>query len=192
MQHDRYDGDSAATGGNDASGGDGRQRGNAENAEALNGGALLSLLKSHTPSVRRYTREELFSIGQLAASKVKPDMLSEIIDKENAASPLLVRPKVPRRNREGEEEDYDEEAAAGRRERRQRARRGDLEEEEEEEVDRRRTRRWDQREQDRGWKQEEQQPKGKGFGKGKGYDEDGCRGDGTIQALLDTGSSLMM
>jgi len=176
-QHDRYDGDSAATGGNDASGGDGRQRGNAENAEALNGGALLSLLKSHTPSVRRYTREELFSIGQLAASKVKPDMLSEIIDKENAASPLLVRPKVPRRNREGEEEDYDEEAAAGRRERRQRARRGDLEEEEEEEVDRRRTRRWDQREQDRGWKQEEQQPKGKGFGKGKGYDEDGY-GDG--------------
>jgi len=122
--------------------------------QVLNGGALLSLLKANPPSVTRYSREELLSIGQLPASKVKPASLNSIVDKENLSSPLLVRPKVdkadrPPRNREGEKEEYHEEANGTQRHWQQR---GD----EEDDQERRRGRnRWsEEREQGRGqrWK----------------------------------------
>lgn len=91
--------------------------GNAEGTadQVLNGGHLLSMLKANPPSVTRYSREELLSIGQLPASKVKPAPLDWIIDKENHSSPLLVRPKVdkvdrPSRNRESEKDQYSADA----------------------------------------------------------------------------------
>mmetsp|Transcript_42656 Transcript_42656/g.84458 ORF Transcript_42656/g.84458 Transcript_42656/m.84458 type:complete len:339 (+) Transcript_42656:78-1094(+) len=63
------------------------------NAQALrgSGATLLNLLKANPPGVIRYTQEQLLSIGQLPASRVKPPSLSDVIDKENGASPLLFK-----------------------------------------------------------------------------------------------------
>ena len=49
------------------------------------------------------------SIGQLPASKMRPDSLDESIDMENAASPLLVKPKVEKPRRRAEEDEDEEE-----------------------------------------------------------------------------------
>jgi len=132
-QHERFDVD-AETGGNEAEGskgkGGGKHRGHAGNHEsnadsAPNAGALLNH-KASAPSAIRYSREELLLIAELPASKVKPNALNTIIDKENSASSLLVKAKADKADRESRhrregEEDYDEEAAAvaARRERRQ-------------------------------------------------------------------------
>jgi len=64
-----------------------------ENAQAVrgNGAVLLSLLKAHPPGAKPYMKEQLLSIGQLPASRVKPPSLSDVIDKENGASPLLFK-----------------------------------------------------------------------------------------------------
>lgn len=114
------------------------------NSQALrgSGATLLNLLKANPPGATRYTQEQLLSIGQLPASKVKPPSLNEIINKQNGESPLLFKAKNERDNEHGEaKEDGD-----SRRERREhrsggaaaglpagRANRGTLEEEEEEE-----------------------------------------------------------
>mmetsp|Transcript_63862 Transcript_63862/g.140642 ORF Transcript_63862/g.140642 Transcript_63862/m.140642 type:complete len:363 (+) Transcript_63862:66-1154(+) len=132
-------------------------------SQPLNGGVLLSMLKANPPSIVRYTREELLSIGQLPASKVKPSSLNVIIDKENAASPLLVKVKAEkagRRRGEGEEEDFEEEGGrelrpsrAPRAERG--ARRGDSDQEEED-GDKRRGRQQKQWGEEQSWKEEPQ------------------------------------
>eukprot|EP00747_Dinoflagellata_sp_TGD_P210101 gnl/TRDRNA2_/TRDRNA2_83426_c0_seq1.p1 gnl/TRDRNA2_/TRDRNA2_83426_c0~~gnl/TRDRNA2_/TRDRNA2_83426_c0_seq1.p1 ORF type:complete len:631 (-),score=157.06 gnl/TRDRNA2_/TRDRNA2_83426_c0_seq1:53-1945(-) len=90
-----------------------------ENAPALNGGTLLSMLKANMPSVRRYTRQELLSIGQLPASRVKPPTLDEIIDKDNAESPLLLKARMEKALRgKGLGEDWDGYEQEGAKERR--------------------------------------------------------------------------
>mmetsp|Transcript_54539 Transcript_54539/g.100945 ORF Transcript_54539/g.100945 Transcript_54539/m.100945 type:complete len:454 (+) Transcript_54539:190-1551(+) len=63
------------------------------NQVILDGGHLLSLLKANPPSSKKYTREELLSIKHLSASKVKPPKLNPMIDRENFASPLVLKGK---------------------------------------------------------------------------------------------------
>jgi len=125
---------------------------NSAGPQVLNGGALLSLLKANTPSHTRYTREELFAIGQLPASKVKPPTLNVMIDKDNVASTLLFRRDKARRRGDGDEDD-DEEGRRERRPRGERGRRGDSDDDDEEAEwpDRRpKDTRWSG-----GWKQDE-------------------------------------
>lgn len=62
--------------------------------KGLNGGALLSMLKANAPKIVRYTKEELLSIGQLPASRSRPQELCPLIDKSNLQSPLLIRAKA--------------------------------------------------------------------------------------------------
>lgn len=57
----------------------------------LSGSALLTMLKAGGPKVTRYTKGELLSIRQLPASKIRPPTLDNYVDKENLASPLLIR-----------------------------------------------------------------------------------------------------
>lgn len=94
--------------------GDGKDDGDGgKSGSPLSGGALLSMLKANPPSYTRYTKEELLSIGQLAASRNKPSNLDILVDKENASSPLLVRARGDKAQRkrggdaEGDEE-YDD------------------------------------------------------------------------------------
>lgn len=90
-------------------------------------------------SARRYTREELMSIGQLPMSKVKPPTLHPMIDQGNPSSTLVLMKtkadKASRRRGDGDEDDGDDDDAGGRRERRgnrdRGARKGESEEEDE-------------------------------------------------------------
>jgi len=70
----------------------------------LNGGALLCMLKANTPKIMRYTKEELLSIGQLPASKVKPRDLCSLIDKTNLQSPLLMRSRPEKNPTKGDKD----------------------------------------------------------------------------------------
>mmetsp|Transcript_6942 Transcript_6942/g.17226 ORF Transcript_6942/g.17226 Transcript_6942/m.17226 type:complete len:646 (-) Transcript_6942:145-2082(-) len=74
--------------------------GAATSVQLLDGDALLSILKANPPGITRYSRTELLSIGRLPASKVKPRSLNSIIDKENTSSPLLIRPKAGKEDRD--------------------------------------------------------------------------------------------
>eukprot|EP00931_Biecheleriopsis_adriatica_P064398 TRINITY_DN39189_c0_g1_i1.p1 TRINITY_DN39189_c0_g1~~TRINITY_DN39189_c0_g1_i1.p1 ORF type:complete len:791 (+),score=206.61 TRINITY_DN39189_c0_g1_i1:123-2495(+) len=110
------------------------------NSQVLNGGALLAMLQANPSGARRYTREDLLSIGQLPASNVKPANLHAMIDKDNASSTLCLRSKgdkASRRRGDGDEDDYDEDGS-NRRERRSKdrgGRRGASDEEDDEIVD---------------------------------------------------------
>jgi len=106
--------------------------------EESTGAALLTMLKANPPSATRYTREQLLSIGQLPASKVKPNALNPIIDKENNQSPLLVKvrnDKERRRRPDEEQDDYEEDGAARRDRRQQRMDRGGRRDDDEDDDD---------------------------------------------------------
>eukprot|EP00397_Hematodinium_sp_SG-2012_P032418 GEMP01034518.1.p1 GENE.GEMP01034518.1~~GEMP01034518.1.p1 ORF type:complete len:440 (+),score=111.36 GEMP01034518.1:67-1386(+) len=73
-----------------------------KDTQQLNGGALLSMLKAHVPTISRYTKEELLSIGQLPASRARPQDLCSLIDRTNLQSPLLIRAKAEKVVKEDE------------------------------------------------------------------------------------------
>mmetsp|Transcript_41344 Transcript_41344/g.95151 ORF Transcript_41344/g.95151 Transcript_41344/m.95151 type:complete len:450 (-) Transcript_41344:15-1364(-) len=101
------------------------------NQVIMDGGFLLSLLKMNPPSAKKYTREELLSIKNLSASKVKPPKLNPMIDRENFTSPLVLKGKF----------DLEEDGAAASRRDYQKERRPHRSEPELEDNDRRRAQR---------------------------------------------------
>lgn len=124
---------------------------NVSGPQALPTGDLLSMLKSKTS--KRYSREELLAISQLAPSRVKPPLLNSLIDSANKESPLLFRGKSDKSGRRrGDDEDEAEEENGSRRDRRKdRARRDS---DDEDEASQRKgpvqPGRWDQRWKDEG------------------------------------------